>query len=189
MRSKLLTYLQDRSHSRIGGEEQLIINARIFAATNRDLKAVVDKGSFREDLYFRLNVLLIEVPPLRERKEDIPSLLDHFLLRLGEGDDKGRPLAVDPGVHDLLMDFDWPGNVRGIERTVSRAFVLRSDSNRLQRIDFDFMFGNKAVKRLSHAEALSCSGGRKGGPIFGQSPFGRNRAGGYSADDLGLLGK
>lgn len=82
LQSKLLTYLQDKSFSRIGGEEQLISKARIVAATNRDLKAVVDKGSFREDLYFRLNVLLIEVPPLGERKEDIPSLLDHFLLRL-----------------------------------------------------------------------------------------------------------
>jgi len=120
---------------------------------------MVDEGSFREDLYFRLNVLPIEVPPLRERKEDIPGLLDHFLLRLGEGDENGRALAVDPGVYDLLMDFDWLGNVRELENTVSRAYVLRSDSDRLQRIDFDFMFGNEAVGKPSDGEAIRPSSG------------------------------
>lgn len=75
------------------------------------------------------------------------------------GEDKGQPVVVEPGVYDLLIDFDWPGNVRELENTVSRAYVLRSDADRLQRIDFDFMFGKKAVGRLSHAEALSRSGG------------------------------
>lgn len=159
LQPKLLTYLQEKSYCRIGGEEQLKSNARIIAATNRDLKSMVDEGRFREDLYFRLNVLPIEVPSLKERKEDIPSLFDHFLARLVEVEEKGKPVAVDQNLYDLLISFDWPGNVRELENSTARAYVLRSDSDRLQCSDFDFIFGKKKVRGQMDAEPTVLSAG------------------------------
>lgn len=143
LQPKLLSYLQEKSFSRIGGEEQLTSNARIIAATNRDLKAMVEDGRFREDLYFRLNVLPIEVPPLRDRKDDIRGLFDHFITRLAEVEGRSRSLNIEPGVYEFLLGRDWPGNVRELENTAARAYVLRAAQDRLQRVDFDFLLGER----------------------------------------------
>jgi two-component system response regulator PilR (NtrC family) len=121
--SKLLRVMQEREFMRLGGVETIRVDVRIIAATNVDLKRMVDDGRFREDLYYRLHVITIELPPLRERKEDIPLLVQHFLEKYGE---ENRKTGVDlsPEALDLLMDYDWPGNVRELENVIERAVVL-----------------------------------------------------------------
>ncbi len=99
------------------------MDVRVVAATNRDLEAAVKQGGFREDLYFRLNVVPIEVPPLRNRKSDVPLLIRHFLSDLKKGP---QEFVVAPGIYDRLMKYDWPGNVRELRNLVERAVVLDS---------------------------------------------------------------
>lgn len=143
LQAKLLTYLQEKSYSRIGGEEQLESNARIVAATNRNLEEMVREGRFREDLYFRLNVLPIDVPPLRDRREDIATLLDHFVVKLAESENDAQPPEVEGGVYDFLTDYDWPGNVRELENAAARAYVLRASETLLQQVDFGFLINER----------------------------------------------
>ena len=108
---------------RLGGMETIKVDVRVIAATNVDLKRMVDDGRFREDLYYRLNVISVELPPLRERKSDIPSLVQHFLQKYGEENAKGdMELAAE--ALDLMMEYDWPGNVRELENVIERAVVL-----------------------------------------------------------------
>jgi len=130
---KLLRVLQDDTVRRIGDSRDLKVNVRITAATHRDLTAEVAAGRFREDLFYRINVLHIHVPPLRERREDIPLLIDHFLqqnnLRLGTS-----IRAVSPDARRLLMEYSWPGNVRELENTIERAMVL-SEGDVLTEVD------------------------------------------------------
>jgi DNA-binding NtrC family response regulator len=123
--SKLLRVIQEREFMRLGGTENIKVDVRILAATNVDLRRLVAENKFREDLYYRLNVITIPLPPLRERKEDIPMLLDHFLKKFCQ--ENGRELAhFTPEAMKKLMDFDWPGNVRELENAVERAVVLSS---------------------------------------------------------------
>jgi two-component system response regulator HydG len=123
MQAKLLRVLQEKEVQRVGGEETIKVDVRIVAATNRNLEADVAKGRFREDLFYRLNVMNVNVPPLKERQEDIPLLAQHFLEKFA---DKNRktvkgfvPLAVD-----MLLNYDWPGNVRELENAIERAVIL-----------------------------------------------------------------
>jgi len=121
----LLRVLEERSFHRVGGTEAVQVDVRIVAATNRDLKKAVASGTFREDLYYRLNVIPISIPPLRDRREDIPLLVDHLLEQLGV--EAGR--AIDGVSHDamsLLMTHDWPGNVRELRNILERAVVVAS---------------------------------------------------------------
>ncbi len=120
---KLLRALQEESIRRVGGSEDIAIDVRITAATHRDLGAEVEAGRFREDLYYRIHVLHIAVPPLRDRREDIPLLIDHFIAR------NNRRLGmairgIDPAARRVLMAYGWPGNVRELENTIERAMVL-----------------------------------------------------------------
>jgi DNA-binding NtrC family response regulator len=119
----LLRFLQDRCFERVGGEETIEANVRVLAATNRDLHREVEEGRFREDLYYRLNVFSIVVPPLRDRKEDIPLLSRHFLEKssLKEGKETRE---ISPEVMQALMDYHWPGNVRQLENALSYAVIL-----------------------------------------------------------------
>lgn len=120
---KLLRVIQEREFRRVGGLENIKVDVRLIAATNVDLKAAVERGDFREDLYYRLNVITIHLPPLRERKSDIPLLVDHFVRRFCEAN--ARPLCrVDPQAMRMLIEYDWPGNVRELENTIERAVVL-----------------------------------------------------------------
>jgi DNA-binding NtrC family response regulator len=120
---KLLHVLQDREFERLGGTKTLKVDVRVVAATNQDLRAALEQGTFREDLYYRLNVVPISIPPLRERKEEIPYLADHFIARFAR--ESGKPLSdITPAALRLLMDFHWPGNVRELENIIERAVAL-----------------------------------------------------------------
>jgi len=121
LQTKLLRALQERTIERVGGHESIAIDVRVLAATNRDLEALMKEGRFREDLYYRLNVVTVNLPPLRERRRDIPLLVEHFLAKhveeLGER-------GVAPEALDRLVGYDWPGNVRELENVVQRAMVM-----------------------------------------------------------------
>ena len=123
IQAKLLRALQEREIRRVGAERNIKINARVVAATNRDLRGAVDAGSFREDLYFRLGAFIITVPPLRERREDIPPLVHHFLVRAASRMKKDVT-AVSAEAMTALMNYGWPGNVRELEHAVERAVIL-----------------------------------------------------------------
>lgn len=119
----LLRVLQEREFHRVGGEEPIRVDVRIIAATNRNLEHAVREGSFREDLYYRLNVISIQVPPLRERKEDIPLLVDHFVEKFNMESGK-RVEGVSEEVLQILIEHDWPGNVRELENVIERAVII-----------------------------------------------------------------
>jgi DNA-binding NtrC family response regulator len=121
--AKLLRVIQEREFMVVGGEQTVRVDVRIIAATNADLARMVADGTFREDLYYRLNVITIELPPLRQRTDEIPALVTHFLRRFGE--ENGKPdLALTPRAMDVLSAFHWPGNVRQLENVIERAVVL-----------------------------------------------------------------
>src|SRR5262245_45366793 len=119
MQVKLLRVLQNRTIERLGGTRTVPVNVRIIAGTNRDLKRMVADGKFREDLYYRLNVLPVALPPLRERREDIPVLMDHFLQRYFRRSGEGEPQVSD-AVRQAFMRYSWPGNVRELENACER---------------------------------------------------------------------
>ena len=123
MQVKLLRVLQDRRIRRVGGAEEIPIDVRILAATHRDLEALVRENRFREDLYYRINVIRVEVPPLRERVEDIPELVAAFLMRQGERMGH-RDLRVGPAVIEAFSRYSWPGNVRELENVLERMAAL-----------------------------------------------------------------
>ena len=137
MQAKLLRVIQEREFTRVGGEELLTVDVRIITATNRDLLARVQQGDFREDLYYRLNVINLKVPPLRQRKDDIPLMAEHFLRMFAAKNDK--PIkGFTPQAMDRLIRYPWPGNVREIMNTVESAVVL-SDSEYLSEDDLSLM--------------------------------------------------
>src|SRR6185436_18846098 len=123
LQSKLLRVLQEREFEPLGSERSQKVDVRVIAATNRDIRQMVSEGKFQEDLYYRLNVIPIHIPPLRERRDDIPLLVDHFVRKHAQRAGK-RIDAIEPGVLDALVSADWPGNVRELENTVERAVVL-----------------------------------------------------------------
>jgi DNA-binding NtrC family response regulator len=130
---KLLRVLQDRDFERLGGTKTLKVDVRVVAATNQDLRAALEEGTFREDLYYRLNVVPINIPPLRNRKEDVPYLVDHFIERFAR--ESGKPIkGITPVAQKLLMEFHWPGNVRELENIIERAVAL-SAGDRLDVAD------------------------------------------------------
>jgi two-component system, NtrC family, response regulator AtoC len=118
---KLLRVIQERSFERIGGQQTINIDVRVVAATNKDLAVEMREGRFREDLFYRLNVIPLHMPSLRERKEDIPLLIEHFLKKY---DPKGRISSVHPAALKLLVDYYWPGNVRELENTMERLAIV-----------------------------------------------------------------
>ena len=120
---KLLRVLQEREVERLGSNKTLHIDVRVIAATNRDLRAALEDGTFREDLYYRLNVVPIEIPPLRERKEDIPYLVRYFVEKLAK-ENGGHVLSITDAAIDKLMQYSWPGNVREIENVIERSIVM-----------------------------------------------------------------
>jgi DNA-binding NtrC family response regulator len=120
---KLLRVLEEREFERLGGTKTLKVDVRLVAATNRDLRAALEEGTFREDLFYRLNVVPIDIPPLREHKEDIPDLAEHFLKKYAQ--EFGKPaLGITPAALKTLMAFHWPGNIREMENILERATAL-----------------------------------------------------------------
>jgi DNA-binding NtrC family response regulator len=137
LQAKLLQVLQDGEFSRIGGKHDVHVDVRIVAATNKDLEQAVADGQFREDLFFRLNVVSIKMPPLRERREEIPVLCDYFLKKYAVHYNKPYTDLSQESMQ-LLMDYDWPGNVRELENLIKRTVVLGSEAG----IRKDIMHGN-----------------------------------------------
>ncbi len=145
--AKLLRVMQEKEFMRLGGVETLKVDVRIIAATNADLEAEVGKGTFREDLYYRLNVISVNLPPLRKRAEDIPFLVQHFLAVYARENEK--PIRdVSPQAMETLLDYHWPGNVRELENAVERAVVLSSGTS----LDLDLL--PRAV-RQPHTASLA----------------------------------
>jgi len=126
MQVKLLRVLQERQFERLGGSNTISVDIRIIAATNRNLEDLTQKGSFRDDLYYRLNVLPIFLPSLRDRKEDLPLLIDHFLLKYNS--ENNQSVALSEETYQYLIGYKWPGNVRELENTLQRLVILADDN-------------------------------------------------------------
>ena len=126
LQAKLLRALQEKQIRRVGGTKEISVDVRVVAATNRDLLKMTEEGSFREDLYYRLNVLSLEIPPLRERRSDIPVLIDYFLKKHTR--DSKREIKIDKAAKKLLENYSYPGNVRQLESALERAILLCEDN-------------------------------------------------------------
>ncbi|HEX9121407.1 MAG TPA: sigma-54 dependent transcriptional regulator [Terriglobales bacterium] len=148
--AKILRVLQDRKFMHLGGVQELQVDVRIIAATNIDLKQACREGKFREDLYYRLNVIMIDLPPMRARREDIPLLVDYFIRKFAEEND--RPVRqIAPEVLRALIEYSWPGNVRELENVVERAVVLSSGPTVTLDLLPDHIVGrDAALQMLEH---------------------------------------
>jgi DNA-binding NtrC family response regulator len=123
MQVELLRVLESKTFMRVGGNKEISSDFRVICATNKDLKSMIEKGTFREDLYYRLNVVNIQIPPLRERREDIPQLVDYFLKKYCTSMNK-QPVAIDASALKRLQEFNYPGNIRELENIIERAIVV-----------------------------------------------------------------
>jgi transcriptional regulator with PAS, ATPase and Fis domain len=155
IQGKLLRVLQEREFERLGGTKTLKVDVRLVAATNRNLRAALEQGTFREDLYYRLNVLPIDIPPLRDHKEDIPDLVAHFIARFGG--ESGKPIrGITPAALQHLMSFHWPGNVRELENIIERAVALSNGPMLdLPDIHLDVAPATAAAGRASLPEGMT----------------------------------
>lgn len=145
---KLLRVLQEMEFERVGGTQTVRVDVRIIAASNRDLKKEVEAGMFRSDLFYRLNVVNIHLPPLRERREDIPLLVTHFLEKYSKETGYSEPLKVDRDAMQCLMEYNWPGNVRELENVIERAILL-SSSNVITLADLSLEVRQGGSEKLS----------------------------------------
>jgi len=169
----LLRVMQERVIERVGGSEPIPVNVRVIAATHRDLAAAMNQGEFRADLFFRLSVFPILVPPLRERREDIPDLVKHTLQRLGQQASKS-PLRMDPQAMRLLSEYHWPGNVRELQNIIERAAVVATGDSlqidpgwfqaRLAMFSDEDSHGLAALERRAIEDALAQCHGKIYGP-------------------------
>jgi two-component system response regulator AtoC len=149
LQAKLLQVLQDEEFYRVGGKRALRVDARVVVATNRDLEAEIARGQFREDLYYRLNVVSVRVPPLRERREDVIPLVELFARRYGQRY-RGEAPQISPEVLQRFLEHDWPGNVRELENMVRRLVVLEDESLVLDELS---VRGRPAVEHVPAADA------------------------------------
>jgi DNA-binding NtrC family response regulator len=148
--AKILRVLQDRKFMHLGGVQELQVDVRIVAATNINLKQAVREGKFREDLFYRLNVITIDLPPLRARTEDIPLLVEFFLKKFSVENNK-PPLTITPEALRPLMDYSWPGNVRELENVIERAVVLSNSNTVGVSLLPEYIAGpNPAAPRIEH---------------------------------------
>lgn len=156
MQPKLLRFLQTGEYRRVGGNKNLHADVRIVSATNKDLRTEVAAGRFREDLLYRLNVITLHLPPLRDRKEDIPLLVDYFLKKRVRGKEAIR---IDPKALELLTKYDWPGNIRELENVIERAAIL-CHNNVIRVDDLALPIGMRPVVEQA-------TGGTDGAPLLG----------------------
>jgi two-component system nitrogen regulation response regulator NtrX len=152
--AKVLRVLEDGVVTRIGGQKPIAVDVRVVSATNKDLPAEISAGRFRDDLYYRLNVVPIAVPPLRDRREDIPLLVAHF-AQLLSGQDGMAPRVFAQDAVDRLAAFDWPGNVRELRNTIERLLILAAGP-RITAADVDRLIGNRAVEQTSIGSLVEC---------------------------------
>ena len=148
---KLLRFLQDGLVERVGGRETIPVNTRIIAATNRDLKEAMKEGKFREDLFFRLGVIMIPLPPLRERNEDILLLAKVFLDRYAQANKK-KIKGFTPQALDAIEQYLWPGNVRELENRIKRA-VIMTDGKKITAEDMEIVESSRKRERVGLREA------------------------------------
>lgn len=146
---KLLRVLQEREFERVGDTKTLQVDCRVIAASNRDLLSLAEEGLFREDLYYRLNVVPIYLPPLRERSEDIPELVTHFLNIYNEQNDR-YVVHIDPRAMEALQQYDWPGNVRELQNYVERAVVMAEGDELTIELLPSIVVTGKAPRALGH---------------------------------------
>jgi DNA-binding NtrC family response regulator len=145
---KLLRVLQEREFERLGGTRTLKVDVRLIAATNRDLRAALEEGTFREDLYYRLNVVAIDIPPLRDHKEDVPALVEFFLKKFAR--ESGKPVqSITPAAMRLLVDYHWPGNVRELQNVIERAVTLSAGT----QLDVDDIHLDSVSRRAATVAA------------------------------------
>ena len=156
MQVKLLRVLQEREFTRVGGEKTIPVDVRVIAATNKDLPELIGKGEFREDLFYRLNVVDLEIPYLRQRREDIPLLAQHFLQFFAARNHK-EIKGFTPQAMDHLIRYDWPGNVRQLMNAVERAVVL-SRSDYLSDKDFPIIAGSQLINPEAATDIPSING-------------------------------
>ncbi|HPR85767.1 MAG TPA: sigma-54 dependent transcriptional regulator [Prolixibacteraceae bacterium] len=149
MQVELLRVLETKSFMRVGGNKEITSDFRVICATNKDLKGLVEKGIFREDLFYRLNVVNIEIPPLRERKEDIPLLVEHFIQKYCLSMNK-PPVTIDVAALNRLQEFNFPGNIRELENMIERAIVIGNG----KRITLKDLPEDKAVRTSTSVESL-----------------------------------
>ena len=161
LQPKLLRVLENRELKRVGGDKTIRIDVRVVAATNRDLRRMVAEGTFREDLYFRLSVIQLGLPPLRDRKEDFPLLVDHFLELFADKRPDKKRLTISPNAMELIRQHTWPGNVRELKNVMERAVSL-CDGDVIQRTDLQL--------RPSIFDSASSRGGDEPHPIIAPSP-------------------
>jgi transcriptional regulator with PAS, ATPase and Fis domain len=140
----LLRVLQEKEIVRVGSTQAMTVDFRCVAASNKDLAVLVKEGTFRPDLFYRLNVFSIEIPPLRDRREDIPLLVNHFLVKYADAMNRAVP-RISSGALDLLMNHNWPGNVRELENAVERAMLIARDQE-IQPTDFPFQLNTPVVE-------------------------------------------
>ncbi|MCX5717071.1 MAG: sigma-54 dependent transcriptional regulator [Nitrospirae bacterium] len=166
LQAKLLRVLQDRCFERLGGLESITVDTRVIAATNRDLKKLVGEGSFREDLYYRLNVFPVSIPPLRERKEAIPVLIEYLADRLSRKLGK-HVKRISADAMKRLVSYPWPGNIRELENTIERAMILSKSSMlemQLPAVEVKSGVENlniKSVEKKAIEDALNRAGGNR----------------------------
>ncbi|MBF0328921.1 MAG: nif-specific transcriptional activator NifA [Nitrospirae bacterium] len=142
LQPKILRVLQEKEFERVGGEKTISVDVRLIAATSRNLEDLVAKGQFREDLYYRLNVVPVFLPALRERKDDIPLLIEHFLEKYNKENDK--TISIKPSAMDTLSAYDWPGNVRELENTIERLVVM-SSGDKIEPSDIPALIRDKST--------------------------------------------
>lgn len=155
LQAKLLRILQEREFERIGGHQTIKVDIRIIAATNRDLQAMVKEGTFREDLFYRLNVIHLILPPLRDRREDISLLANHFLQKFSSENQRDI-IDIDPMAMSLLTAWSWPGNIRELSNVIERAVVMNSGPIIFLRI-FRRRFVSQSVMLVKQKQPLSVS--------------------------------
>lgn len=170
MQVKLLRALQERVIKKVGSTEDIRVDVRIIAATNRDLEVAVAQGSFREDLYYRLNVILIKTPPLRERSGDVRILAEHFLNR-SKIKYPGAPVEFEPEVFDALEKYDWPGNVRELENVIERAVALQGSGERIRMSSLPSAIQKSQTQDQTRSEITSVSSLVLPDPSFTQGPI------------------
>ncbi len=124
--AKILRFLEEREFNRVGGSKTIKVDVRLITATNKDLNQMIKKGGFREDLYYRINVVPILIPPLRERKEDIPLLIDHFVSKFSVENNKNVK-GIGKEALEVMMQYEWPGNIRELENLIERVITLTSN--------------------------------------------------------------
>jgi len=154
MQAKLLRVIQEKEFERVGGNKLIKVDVRFIAASNRNLSSLISRGDFREDLFYRLNVFPIHIPPLRERRGDIPLLLDHFLGHFARITGKA-PKSFSPRAVRLLTDYDWPGNVRELQNLVERCFTITRDSTIHLKDISHFRTGGSNMKRVPLKDAVA----------------------------------